>query len=210
MRQDRLVAAAATVGNFFISRPLSNNLHTKIMMSSTNRPSFGKLRVEQFPCLNDNYGFLIHDVATGQTAAIDVPESAAYKAKLNELGWKLTHIFNTHHHWDHTGGNLDLKCVNDDISVYGSQKEQSKTPGITKVLKDGDVFEFGTSKAVVMEVGGHTLGHIAYYFPNDKTIFVGDSLFSLGCGRMMEGTPSQFWKSLTSLRALPDETTVYW
>ena len=162
--------------------------------------------VVQFPCLNDNYGYLIHHDATGHTAAIDSPEAEPYKAELNKRGWTLTHIFNTHHHHDHTGGNMNLK--NQGVTIYGPASE--KIPGMDVALKGGDEVEFGSTRAKIMDVGGHTRGHIAYYFQDDAKVFVGDSLFALGCGRMFEGTPEQFWASLKGLRRLPDETEVFW
>lgn len=166
------------------------------------------LTVAQIPCLDDNYGYLIHDEATGATAAVDTPEASAYQAELKKRGWKLTHILNTHHHHDHTGGNVALKT--NGVTVIGPADEKPKIPGIDIAVKQGDEVEFGSTKATVMDVGGHTLGHIAFYFPEAKRVFVGDSLFALGCGKMFEGTPAQFWKSLQALRELPDETMVYW
>jgi hydroxyacylglutathione hydrolase len=163
------------------------------------------LTVAQFPCLSDNYGFLIHCESTGQTAAIDTPEASAYKNELKRRGWKLTHIFNTHHHLDHTGGNLELKS--DGVLVYGPSSE--KIPGMDVGLKGGDEIEFGGTKAHIIDVGGHTLGHLSYHFPKENIAFVGDSLFALGCGKMFEGSPSQFWGSLKRLRELPDDTTIY-
>lgn len=162
--------------------------------------------VAQFPCLSDNYGYLIHHGATGHTAAIDTPEAGPYKEELKKRGWKLTHIFNTHHHHDHTGGNMELKT--DGVKIFGPASE--KIPGMDVGLTGGDQVDFGSTKATVMDVGGHTKGHIAYYFPDDGKAFVGDSLFALGCGRMFEGTPGQYWTSLKSLRELPDETDVFW
>lgn len=164
--------------------------------------------MEQFPCLDDNYGFLIHDAVTGATAAVDTPDAACYQQKLAENGWKLTHIFNTHHHWDHTGGNAQLK--NNNVKVYGPESERAKIPGIDVGLKEGDVLEFGTKKVEILDVGGHTTGHIAYYFQYERKIFVGDSLFAMGCGRMFEGSPPQFWESLQKLQSLPDDTMVFW
>ena len=161
-----------------------------------------------FPCLNDNYGFLLHSKDTGETAAIDTPDAKAYQTALAKHGWTLTHIFNTHHHGDHTGGNLELKAHG--VKVYGPAREANKIPGIDETLQGGDEFGFGNDKCQVIDVGGHTLGHIAYHFPGEKVAFVGDSLFSLGCGRMFEGDAEQFWASLQRLRALPDETTIYW
>lgn len=166
--------------------------------------------VSQFKCLSDNYGFLLHDKLTGATAAIDSPSSTEYLDTLQREGWTLTHILNTHHHADHTGANLVLKQSFDDVTIYGPIREQAKIPGIDKPVGAGDTIEIGSFTAHVLDVGGHTKGHVAYYFPEQKTVFVGDSLFALGCGKMFEGTPQQFWKSLVTLRDLPDDTTVYW
>jgi len=166
------------------------------------------LTIVQVPCLSDNYGYLIHDPKTGSTAAVDTPEAQPYQTELSQRGWKLTHILNTHHHWDHTGANEELKKGG--VKVVGPVNEKAKIPGIDDAVGAGDVVEFGSTKAHVMDVGGHTKGHIAFYFPEEKTVFVGDSLFALGCGKMFEGTPEQFWTSLKGLRELPDDTTVYW
>jgi hydroxyacylglutathione hydrolase len=116
-------------------------------------------------------------------------------------------VFSQNSHWDHTGANQDLKT--EGVQVVGPINEKSKIPLIDSAVADGDVIEFGSTKATIMDVGGHTKGHIAYYFPASKSVFVGDSLFALGCGRMFEGTPEQFWTSLKGLRELPDDTTVY-
>lgn len=112
-------------------------------------------------------------------------------------------------HYDHTGGNEELKAAGDGVTIVGPAKEKSKIPGIDAAVGAGDTVKFGQTTGTVMDVGGHTLGHIAYYFPEDKTVFVGDSLFALGCGKMFEGTASQFWTSLKGLRDLPDDTIVY-
>ena len=172
-------------------------------MASSPANSF---QVVQIPCLSDNYGYLLHNSATGETAAIDTPDAKPYQNELLKRGWKLTHILNTHHHHDHTGGNLDLKL--DGVKVYGPAAET--IPGRDFGLKGGDEIEFGTSVAKIIDVGGHTKGHIAYYFPFDAKVFVGDSLFALGCGRMFEGTQDQNWASLKRLRDLPDNTEVFW
>jgi hydroxyacylglutathione hydrolase len=171
--------------------------------SATSRCSF---EVVQIPCLSDNYGYLIHNPVTGETAAIDTPDAEPYQRELQQRGWTLTHILNTHHHHDHTGGNMALKTKG--VRIYGPASEQ--IPGRDVALQGGDEIEFGSAKAQILDVGGHTKGHIAYYFPDDAKVFVGDSLFALGCGRMFEGTPEQFWASLLRLRQLPDETHVYW
>ncbi|KAL7543678.1 hypothetical protein ACHAXR_012993 [Thalassiosira sp. AJA248-18] len=172
------------------------------MMSS----SAGSLEVAQFPCLSDNYGYLIHDPRTGQTAAVDTPCATTYKNELAKRGWTLTHILNTHHHGDHVGGNRELKT--EGVKIYGPAAD-GDIPGMDVPLKDSDTLSFGGANAEVMDVGGHTVGHIAYCFPEEKTAFVGDSLFALGCGKMFEGTPTQFWASLQRLRNLPDDTTIY-
>lgn len=167
-----------------------------------------KLIVHQFPCLSDNYGYLLHDPETGATAAIDTPEVTPILNALEEKGWTLTHILNTHHHFDHAGGNLELK-EKTGCTIIGPKGEAQRIPGIDIALGDGDTCPFGSREAKVLEVGGHTLGHIAYYFPQDGIAFVGDALFALGCGRIFEGTAEQMWTSLQKLMGLPDETVVY-
>lgn len=153
-----------------------------------------------------HYSYLIHDATTGQTAAIDTPDATAYKQELEKRGWTLTHILNTHHHADHVGGNSELKT--EGVKVYGPASD-GNIPGMDNPLSDSDTLSFGGAEARVIDVGGHTIGHIAFYFPEEKTAFVGDSLFSLGCGRMFEGTAPQFWSSLKRLRDLPDDTIIY-
>mmetsp|Transcript_7643 Transcript_7643/g.9739 ORF Transcript_7643/g.9739 Transcript_7643/m.9739 type:complete len:268 (-) Transcript_7643:113-916(-) len=172
--------------------------------STNNNIDTTAFTVAQLPCLDDNYGYLIHDPKTGDTAAVDTPDASVYEKELTNRGWKLSHIFNTHHHWDHTGGNLELK--KDGVKIYGPSEN---IPGCDVPLNGGDVIDFGNKQATIIDVGGHTKGHIAYHFPTEHTVFVGDSLFALGCGKMFEGTPSQFWASLKRLRELPDETIVY-
>jgi hydroxyacylglutathione hydrolase len=172
-------------------------------MSTT--PSF---TVAQFPSRSDNYGYLLHDPETGATAAIDTPDARDYKNELSERGWKLTHIFNTHHHHDHTGGNIELK--DEGVIVVGPKNEKHKIPGIDLPVGHGDEIRFGNFHGKVIDVGGHTKGHVAYWFPDQSKAFVGDALFSLGCGKMFEGTPQQFWASLQRLRDLPDDTLIYW
>lgn len=166
------------------------------------------LQVHQFPCRTDNYGFLAHDPDSNSTACIDTPEIDAINAALDEKGWNLTHILNTHHHGDHTGGNMELKerwgCT-----IVGAANDAERIPGIDVRVSEGDTYEFGTMKADVFEVPGHTTGHIAYYFGSEGVAFVGDTLFALGCGRLFEGTPAMMWNSLQKLMALPDETVVY-
>ena len=167
-----------------------------------------KIEIHQFQALSDNYGYLVHEPSSGATAAIDTPDAAAILRALDEKGWTLTHILNTHHHFDHAGGNAELKektgCV-----VIGPKGEKELIPGIDRAVGDGDIVELGAARARVIEVPGHTRGHIAYSFADDRVAFVGDTLFALGCGRLFEGTPAQMWASLGKLMALPDDTTVY-
>lgn len=166
------------------------------------------LEIVQIPCLHDNYGYLAHDAESKLTASIDTPDADAINTTLEAYGWRLTHILNTHHHFDHTGGNLSLKnrwgC-----EIVGPAADRARIPGIDTALGDGDVFAFGRHQADVFDVPGHTRGHIAYYFASDAAAFVGDTLFALGCGRLFEGTPAQMWTSLQKLLALPDATMVY-
>ncbi len=164
--------------------------------------------IHQFPALGDNYGYLLHDEATGATAAVDTPEAGAVERALADKGWSLTHILNTHHHADHTGGNLALKARHK-CTVVGPAADAGRIPGIDVHAQDGDALSLGATSFIVMHVPGHTLGHCAFYFPTESAAFVGDTLFSLGCGRMFEGTPAQFWSSLCSLAALPDDTRLY-
>lgn len=166
------------------------------------------LEVYQFPCLSDNYGYLIHDAKNDLTACIDTPEVAAINQALADKGWTLTHILNTHHHFDHAGGNLELK-EQWQCTIVGAKPDAARIPGIDVELGDGDTYQFGDYEAQVFEVSGHTIGHIAFYFASEDVLFSGDALFALGCGRLFEGSPEQMWHSLQKLIALPDSTTVY-
>jgi hydroxyacylglutathione hydrolase len=167
-----------------------------------------KLEIYQFEALKDNYGYLVHEPSSGATAAIDTPEVAPILKALDDKGWKLTHILNTHHHFDHAGGNAELKSLTG-CTVVGPRGEKDLIPGIDRAVGDGDIVELGAARARVLEVPGHTRGHIAYHFADDHVVFVGDTLFALGCGRLFEGTAAQMWVSLGKLMALPDDTTVY-
>ncbi len=195
--------------------PKNNNLSFQRDMkafSTTKTFDFSTFEVAQFPSLDDNYGYLIHDKETGETAAVDTPDGKAYQDELKARGWNLTHIFCTHHHWDHTGFNLELKKNTEgDVEIYGAESEATKIPGIDHELSPDEVFKFGNTSVKVIDVGGHTKGHIAYYFGEDgnKALFSGDALFVLGCGKMFEGTATQFWDSLQRMRNLPDETVVF-
>ena len=166
------------------------------------------VEVSMFSCLSDNYGFLLHDVSSGLTATIDTPEVTAINKALSDRGWKLTHILNTHHHFDHTGGNAELKA-HWGCEIVGAVKDASRIPGLDKGVHDQEKFFFGEQEIEVFSVPGHTSGHIAYYLADASILFVGDTIFSLGCGRLFEGTASQMWSSLQKLMTLPDETVIY-
>jgi hydroxyacylglutathione hydrolase len=165
------------------------------------------LTVRQFPCLSDNYGFLIRDEATGLAACIDTPDAKVILSELSALDWRLALILNTHWHPDHAGGNAELKAATG-ATVIGPREVERLTP-VDRMVADGDVVELGETRLSVIETGGHTLGHIAYYDAEDEVVFVGDTLFALGCGRLFEGTAEQMWASLSRLAALPGETAVY-
>lgn len=166
------------------------------------------LEVYQFPCLSDNYGYLIHCPDSGETVAIDTPDTKAYLAAAESKGWRITQIWNTHHHWDHAGGNLELKAATG-AQIIAPAYERERIAGIDREVQDGDRIELGAHPAEVVFTPGHTSGHIVYFFPEDGIAFVGDTLFALGCGRLFEGTPQEMWSSLSRLRAWPDETAIY-
>jgi hydroxyacylglutathione hydrolase len=161
-----------------------------------------------FLCLKDNYGVLIHDPASGATAAIDAPEAPPIEAALRATGWTLSDILVTHHHGDHTGGIAELKKKHR-CRVVAPQGEAAKIPLVDETVREGDTVKVGTLAANVIETPGHTAGHITYWFKGDKLAFAGDTLFSVGCGRVIEGTPEMMWASLVKLRDLPGDTRVY-
>ena len=167
-----------------------------------------KLDVHQFPCLSDNYGVLIHDAERELTASIDAPDAGTVAAALKEKGWRLTHILTTHHHGDHTAGNLALKA-DTRCTIIGPRAEAAKVPGIDKPVGEGDTFEFGGFEVRVLDTPGHTAGHITYWLPSAGIAFVGDTLFAIGCGRVIEGNAQMMWNSLRKLMALPKDTTIY-
>jgi len=166
------------------------------------------LEIHMFPCLWDNYGFLVHSPDTGETACIDTPETDKIILALEEKGWKLTHIWNTHHHPDHAGGNLELKDLFG-LQILGCGADKKRLPGLDVELADGDVFKFGGHDIRILETPGHTIGHIIFYIESAKAAFVGDTIFALGCGRLFEGTPQQMYESLKKIAQLPDDTALY-
>lgn len=167
-----------------------------------------ELTVRQIPALKDNYIYLIRDRDSDATGIVDPSVAAPVFDALKETGWRLTHIFNTHHHPDHTGGNLELKVATGAI-VVGPRADHARIPGIDVDVADSEIYRFGTHDVMGFDVPGHTRGHIAYWFKDARSLFSGDTLFLMGCGRLFEGTPSQMWNSLGKLKALPPETRVY-
>jgi hydroxyacylglutathione hydrolase len=159
-----------------------------------------------FNCLSDNFGVLIHDPQTGATASIDAPEASAVEAALAATGWRLTDILVTHHHNDHTAGVAALKQKHK-CRVVGPRSDKFRD--VHETVTEGDVVTVGSLAARVLETPGHTLDHICYIFDSEKIAFVADTLFSVGCGRVIEGTMPQMWHSLLKLRALPDAMTFH-
>jgi hydroxyacylglutathione hydrolase len=161
-----------------------------------------------FLCLKDNYGVLLHDPTSGATAAIDAPEAAPVETALKTTGWRLSDILVTHHHADHTGGIAELKQRHG-CRVVAPHGEAARIPLVDATVREDDEVQVGSLRGRVLETPGHTAGHISYFFPADKLAFVGDTLFSIGCGRVIEGTAEMMWQSLLKLRALPDDTRIY-
>jgi hydroxyacylglutathione hydrolase len=165
--------------------------------------------IHQFLCLTDNYGVLIHDPESGATAAIDAPEAPPILAALGEKNWRLTDILITHHHYDHVQGVPGLLARFPDARVAGPRKEMAKIGTVTHPVGDGDFVKVGALEAEVIEVPGHTSGHVAYLFKPEKLLFAGDTLFAMGCGRGFEEPPHVLYQSLMKLARLPGNTKVY-
>ena len=164
--------------------------------------------IRLFPCLNDNFGYLIHDPATKATASIDAPEAAAIIRVLEQEGWTLTDILVTHHHHDHVGGIPELKQKYG-CGVVAPHDQTTAIANVDLRVANGDVVKIGDLLARVLETPGHTLDHVSYVFDADKALFAADTLFSIGCGRVFEGTYPMMWESLLKLRALPDDFRLY-
>jgi hydroxyacylglutathione hydrolase len=166
------------------------------------------LEIHQFICGDDNFGLLLHDPALNLTASVDTPDTHTIRETLRAKGWTLTHIFTTHHHSDHTEGHEELKRETNCV-VVASTHDRARVPGVTQTVDDSAEFSFGGHVVKVIGTPGHTLGHVAYWIPGADAVFVGDTLFSLGCGRLFEGDAAMMWQSLQKLTALPPETQVY-
>ncbi len=166
------------------------------------------LDIDLVPCLADNYAYLAHDRDTGLTAAVDPSEAAPVLQAAAERGWTISHVLNTHHHPDHVGGNLEIKAATGCV-VVGPKPDSHRIPGIDIAVEEGGAVTIGRSAGVAIFIPGHTSGHMAFWFKDDRAVFCGDTLFALGCGRLFEGTAEQMWSSLSKLRRLPDDTRVY-
>lgn len=165
------------------------------------------LELVTIPCLSDNYAFLLHDAASGQTAVVDVPDAQPILEALKARGWKLSDILITHHHSDHIQG-VDALRAATGAKVWGAAADAHRLPALDTKLTEGSTVSVGSEKGTVIDVRGHTIGHIAYYFPESGLAFTADSLMACGCGRLFEGTGEQMWVSLSKLAALPPETVI--
>lgn len=166
------------------------------------------LTITQLPVLSDNYIYLIHNEETKEAAVIDPAKAESVLDFLEQNKLELRYILNTHHHWDHVGGNLELQSQTD-CQIIGYKNDVKRIPGINQYVDDEHHINILGSNAEVFFVPGHTLGHIAYYFPQENALFCGDTIFMMGCGRLFEGSPKQMHASLTKLAALPDNTQLY-
>jgi len=167
-----------------------------------------ELEVAQFRCRSDNFGLLIHDKTSGLTAAIDTPDGEKIWKELHERNWQLSHIFNTHHHYDHVPGNEMLK-ERTGCTIIGAKMDAHRIPGIDIQLTDGEQYLFGNQEITMIETPGHTMGCVCYYVEEDRLLFTGDTLFSMGCGRLFEGSAQIMWHSLQKIKALPEDTKIY-
>lgn len=165
------------------------------------------LELITIPCLSDNYAYLLHDAATGDTALVDAPEAGPILAALQARGWRLGQILITHHHNDHIGGVADLVAATG-AQVLGAAADAHRLPPLDRALAEGDSVTVGGETGRVIDVSGHTVGHIAFHFAQSAMVFTADSLMAAGCGRLFEGTAAQMWDSLSKLAALPPDTLV--
>ena len=166
------------------------------------------LKIDIIPCLQNNYSYVIQDTITNKIGVIDPSEFSPIDIFIKKKFNKIDFILNTHHHYDHTGGNLELKKKYN-CKIIGSSLDEERIPGIDIKLNHNDIFKFGSIEFKIILVPGHTFGHICFYFNKEKIIFTGDTLFSLGCGRVFEGTYSEMLRSLNKIKKLPNDTSVY-
>lgn len=166
------------------------------------------LEIIRIPVLSDNYVWLVHEAESGETMVVDPAVAAPVLAEADMRGWKITQIWNTHWHPDHTGGNAEIKAATG-CFITGPAAEAERIPTLDVLVKEGDIVSLGTVTAQVLDVPAHTAGHIAYHFATDQAAFVGDTLFAMGCGRLFEGTAEQMYSNMRKLEALGDDTQVY-
>ncbi|MEX0365762.1 MAG: hydroxyacylglutathione hydrolase [Ruegeria sp.] len=166
------------------------------------------LEIVTIPCLSDNYAFLAHDGESGETALVDAPEAAPILAELTARGWRLSHVLLTHHHYDHVDGLAGILAQHS-AQVVGASADAHRLPPLDVQVAEGDALTIGGEPVRVLDVSGHTVGHIAFHMPQSHAVFTADSLMALGCGRLFEGSAPQMWASLSKLAALPEETIVY-
>ncbi|XP_057844068.2 hydroxyacylglutathione hydrolase 2, mitochondrial isoform X1 [Cryptomeria japonica] len=183
---------------------LSGRRHLHSRMSTVA----SSLQIELVPCLKDNYAYLLHDSSSGTTGIVDPSESGPVIDALSQRKYNLMYILNTHHHYDHTGGNMELKARYG-AKVIGPFADKDRIPGIDLALSDGEKWMFGGQEMCVLDTPGHTRGHVSFYFPDSKAIFTGDTLFCLGCGKLFEGSPEQMWSSLSKIASLPDYVRIF-
>lgn len=165
-------------------------------------------KIDLILALNDNYIYMIVNEDTGIAACVDPTLAEPVLEYVNDNNLKLDAIFNTHHHWDHTGGNLKLKKETK-CQIIGPEADKERIPGINQMVDEGIEYSWQNLTYHVLNVPGHTKGHIAFWFKQEKILFCGDTLFSIGCGRLFEGSPKQMWNSLKKIRSLPDDTSIY-
>lgn len=166
------------------------------------------LDIVRIPVLSDNYVWLVHDAASGQTMVVDPSVAEPVLAAAKERGWTITDIWNTHWHPDHTGGNADIKAATG-CTITGPAAEAERIPTLDRLVKEGNIVQLGEHIAQVWDVPAHTAGHIAFHFAGEAVIFVGDTLFAMGCGRLFEGTAEQMFRNMQRFATLPDDTQVY-
>ena len=166
------------------------------------------LEIVRIPVLSDNYVWLVHEAVSGETMVVDPAVATPVLAVADARGWKITQIWNTHWHPDHTGGNADIKAATGCV-ITGPEAERERIPTLDVLVKEGDSAWLGTVEAKVIDLPAHTAGHIAFHFAGEQVAFVGDTLFAMGCGRLFEGTADQMYSNMRKLEALDDDTAIY-
>lgn len=167
------------------------------------------MRIIPIPVLADNYAYLLIDEATNEAGVVDPSEAGPVAEAVKREGVKFAAIINTHHHWDHVGGNEELVKEFPGLKVYGHKRDKDRTPAITNLVDEGDTIQIGKLTARFLFIPCHTNGHVALHFPQEKAVFTGDTLFIAGCGRLFEGTAADMHNNMVKLMSLPDDTRIY-